>query len=289
MQSMVDNTPEPRRRRPSGKSAERSAPRPVSRGIKWPREHYEAMLLEHLPFIERTVAAVARRHALKPWDADDLEGQVKLRLVADDYAVLRKFEGRSKLTTFLTTVIMNQFRDYRIKRWGKWRPSAAAKRLGELGIQLELLLYRDGYSRREALAILRDRFQVDTSDDELLSIAGMLKARTNRRFENDSLLARLAGPDRSDQRVLDRERRESSARAERALRTVLAALDPEDRLILKLRFADSLTIRAIATSLHLPQRQMYTRVQRLLVAMRRGIERQGVACDEVMDLLDRAA
>lgn len=251
--------------------------------------HYETMLLEHLPFVERTIALIARRHALKPWDIDDLEGRIKLRLVANDYAVLRKFEGRSQLTTFLTTVIQNQFRDYRIQQWGKWRPSAAAKRLGEIGVQLEILLYRDGYSRREAFEILRDRYDVNATDDELLAIAASFKARTNRRFEDDSFLARLAGPDRSDQRVIDSERRESTLRAEHALRKVLGELTTEDRLILKLRFGDSLTIRAIARALGLPQRQMYTRMQRLLVEVRRGVERLGVGCDEVMDLVGGVA
>lgn len=261
------------------------APAPKDRSNR----NYEALLLEHLPFVERTITLVARRHALKPWDIDDLTGQIKLRLVADDYAVLRKFEGRSQLTTFLTTVIQNQFRDYRIRQWGKWRPSAAAKRVGEIGVQLEILLYRDGYSRREAFEILRDRYRADASDEELDAIAGTLKVRTNRRFEDDSLLSRLAGPDRSDQRVIDSERRESAVRAERALRRVLSGLTAEDRLILKLRFADSLTIRAISRSLGLPQRQMYTRMQQLLIEVRRGVERLGVSCDEVMDLVGRAA
>ncbi len=271
---------------PYAVNAPRDAP---VRAANRANEHYEALLIDHLDFIERTIGHLARRYALKPWDADDLGGLVKLRLVADDYAVLRKFEGRAKLTTFLTTVIQNLFRDFRIQRWGKWRPSAAAKRAGELGIQLETLLYRDGFTHREAFEILRDRFEVEASDDELETIATGLRARSSRRFENDSLLTRLEAPDRTDQILIDDQRSETRDRAERALREVLAGLDPEDRLILKLRFADSLTIRAIAESLDLPQRRMYTRVQRILTAVRSGIEGRGVSCDEVMDLVDRQA
>ncbi len=250
------------------------------------RAVYEALLLEHLEFIERTVAAVARRNAVAPWDAEDLEGQVKLRLMAGDYAVLRKFEGRSRLTTYLTTVIHNMFRDFRIQRWGKWRPSAAARRMGDLGVQLEALLYRDKFGAREAFAILRDRFDVEATDPELETMAGRLRPRTTRRIETDAALARLESADRGDGAVRERERAAALVRVSGALRKVLGSFQAEDRLILRMRFADGLTIRAIAGALDLEQRRMYTRVQRLLLEVRRRIEDEGVGCDEVLDLLD---
>ncbi|MFQ5525919.1 MAG: sigma-70 family RNA polymerase sigma factor [Thermoanaerobaculia bacterium] len=247
---------------------------------------YEGLLLEHLDFIERTVGSLARRNALKPWDADDFEGLVKLRLVTDDYAILRKFQGRSRLTTFLTSVIQNLYRDYRIHRWGKWRPSAAAKRMGDLGVQLEALLYRDGFKTSEAFEILRERLGVTASDSELETLVGELKPRTTRRFESDGALAWLAAPDRCDEAALDRERAEAMKRAEDGLCRALKSLETEERLILKMRFGDSLTIRAIAEALDLPQRQMYTRVQSLLGKVRRRVEEQGVSCEDVLDLLD---
>ncbi len=247
---------------------------------------YESLLLAHLDFIERTVAAVARRNAVAPWDAEDLAGQVRLRLIANDYAVLRKFEGRSRLTTYLTTVIHNIFRDFRIQRWGKWRPSAAARRMGELGVQLEALLYRDRFGSREAFAILRDRFEVEASDGELEAMAGRLRPRTSRRIETDAALAGLESAERGDRGVRERERAAALGRVASALRRVLASLEAEDRLILRMRFADGLTIRAIAAALKLDPRPMYTRVQRLLLEVRRRIEAEGVDCDEVLDLLD---
>ena len=247
---------------------------------------YEAILLDQLEFIERTVAVVARRNAVSPWDAEDLSGQVKLRLMANDYAVLRKFEGRSRLTTYLTTVIHNIFRDFRIQRWGKWRPSAAAKRMGDLGVQMEALLYRDGFAEREAFAMLRDRFDVEATNRELESLAARLRPRTTRRVETDATLSRLESNDRGDQGVRERERTEIRLRVASVLCKVLASLEPVDRLILRMRFADGLTIRAIALGLDLDQRRMYTRVQRLLLEVRRRVEAEGVGCDEVLEVLD---
>ena len=245
-----------------------------------------ALLLDHLEFIDRTVASIARRNALSQWEADDLGGQVKLRLVSDDYAVLRKFRGKSRLTTYLTTVIHNMFRDYRIQQWGKWRPSAAARRQGDVGVQLEALLYRDRFSFDEAIELLRSRYSVELSVAELIEVAAAIRPRTTRRFESDSVLSRLESRERGDQRVIDGERAALQERIRAALASALDALDPEDRVILKLRFSDGFTIRAIAATLDLDQRRIYARLRRILARVRDGVLEEGLDSEEIFDLLD---
>lgn len=250
-----------------------------------PTEECEARLLEHLDFIDRTIGSVARRHALSKWEADDFGGQVKLKLVSDDYAIWRKFRGKSRLTTYLTTVIQNLFRDFRIQQWGKWRPSAAAKRLGDVGVQLESLLYRDGFSFDEAAELLRNRFGSKSSDLELLELAARIRPRTTRRFESDAMLSRLEAAEAGDQRIVERERFDTAARVETALRRTLSQLEAEDRLILKLRFVDGFTIRAIAAILDFDQRRIYARVRRLLQGVRARMMEAGIRADEVLDVL----
>ena len=56
-----------------------------------------------------------------------------------------------------------------------------------------------------------------------------------------------------------------------------------------MRFADALTIRAIAESLDLEPRRMYTRVQRLLLEVRHRLEALGVSCVDMADLLNWGA
>ena len=68
---------------------------------------------------------------------------VKLRLVENDYAVLRAYEARSKFETFISIVVQRMALDFRIHMWGKWHASAEAKRLGPLAIRLEELLLRN--------------------------------------------------------------------------------------------------------------------------------------------------
>jgi DNA-directed RNA polymerase specialized sigma subunit len=157
--------------------------------------------------------------------------------------------------------------------------------MGDLGVQLESLLYRDSFSFQEACEILRDRFEVTVSDADLATLAGELQPRTNRRFESDAELEGLEASERGDQAVLDGERAQSLERVREALCCALGELETDDRLILKMRFADSLTVRAIAEAMDLDQRPMYTRVQKLLGDVRRSLEARGVTCEEVLDLL----
>ena len=50
------------------------------------------------------------------------------------------FEGRSQLRTYLITVVQRHFLDDRNARWGKWRPSSIARRIGPIAVLLDLLV-----------------------------------------------------------------------------------------------------------------------------------------------------
>jgi RNA polymerase sigma factor for flagellar operon FliA len=240
---------------------------------------------QNLPLIERLLRSVCRRNAFPPDESEEFASWAKLRLIDDDYAVLRKFEGRASLPTYLTTVIVNLFRDYRIHRWGKWRPSAEAKRLGEEAVQLETLVGRDGRTLAEAIQILRTSFGVTRPAIELEQLAARLPERPRRRHEGDEALAALPSGDAADAGLLDGERRAIAERAERAVSAALAEIEAEARLALKLRFADGLTIVEIAALLGVPAKPLYGRIERSLAALRRALERDGLGAPQVMALL----
>lgn len=239
----------------------------------------------NLPIVERLLRSVCRRHAFPPDESEEFAAWAKLRLIDDDYAVFRKFEGRASLPTYLTTVIVNLFRDYRIHRWGKWRPSAEAKRLGTTAVQLETLVARDGRTLAEAIEVLRTSFGVTRPAAELEQLAERLPARVRRRQESDEGLAGLAAADAADQRVVDGERRAVAERAAAAVSRALAELDAEDRLVLKLRFADGLAIVDIAGLLGAPAKPLYGRIERTLAGVRRSLESAGLEASQVLGLL----
>jgi DNA-directed RNA polymerase specialized sigma24 family protein len=111
----------------------------------------EALYRDNLEEIDRIIRFVCRRLQFFGQAAEDFTSSVHLKLLQDDYHVFRKFRGDSQLGTYLVLVITNQGRDFRIQKWGKWRPSAAAKRFGPLAVMLETLLYGERFPYSEAV------------------------------------------------------------------------------------------------------------------------------------------
>lgn len=234
------------------------------------------LYLEHLPLIDRIAEALCRRNGIRGADAEDFAAEARLKLLQDDYAVLRKFRGSSSVPTFLTVVIGNLFRDYRIRMWGRWRPSAEAKRFGEVAVLLETAMYRDGRSFEDACATLERDQRLSVDRAELRRILTRLPLRAPRRIEGESSLSGVASAEEADDNVLEREREDALAVAERAVNRALAELDPEDQLIVRLRFFEGLQVVEIARALGVPQKPLYSRIQRLLRALSDSLERDGI-------------
>ena len=241
---------------------------------------------EHLPLIERVIASICRRHGCGPDEAEDFDATVKLRLVEHDYAILRKFRGSSSLATYLTIVVHNLFRDYRIHKWGKWRPSAKARRLGTVAVQLDTLLTRDRYELREAVEILRTNFGAAESPEELEEIAAQLPPRAGRRFVGEEALENLGSTDGVERRVIDAEQSRRRERVERALDEAIAELEGEERLVLKMRYEDGFTVAAIAEVLGIPARPLYSSFERYARRLRASLEARGVSREDVAELLE---
>lgn len=135
--------------------------------------------LTHLPLIKKVVAQTCRRCNLKKEEGEELLSEVQDKIMADDYAVLRKLEGKDNLKSYLTIAIKNQMRDFQNHLWGKWRHSETAKRLGPMAMHLEKLL-REGYTFDETVAVLRTNHREEMSWQELNENAAKLPTRTPR-------------------------------------------------------------------------------------------------------------
>ena len=250
-----------------------------------PRATFEGSLGD----IDRIIGSAARRLALRPDERDDFKSWVHLRLIEDDYAVIRKFGGRSSLATFLTAVVQNLARDYRIKHWGRWRPSAAAEREGTAAVLLEIHLERDGRTLDEAIESLRSNHGVRMGRVELTELAGRLSRRVRPRLEGGERVDSLAGGAPADERVVEGERAMTLSRAEEVLARSLAGLEVTDRLVLRMHYQSGLRISAIARALGLEQRQLYTRRDRSLRALRRGLDEAGLPSVDLLEALGRPA
>lgn len=252
------------------------------------RAEMERLFVSSLPDIERVTQHLARRHRLSPSETDDFLSEVNLAIIQGDYAILSSFEGRSSLRTYLTTVIHRLFLDFRRKSWGKWRPSAQALRLGPVALRLELLVCRDGLSLEEAVETLRTNFACDQSPESLRDLAARLPRRLSRRTlpEAEEVLASLpAGDLERPDAQLDGARISESAQG--LISDVMATLGPEDRIVLRMRFEDGISVADIARTLRLDQKRLYRRLDDILQVLRRSLEERGLAWPEVERMIER--
>src|SRR5438477_7393470 len=237
-------TPRPQARTRPALRATRHLPyhRPVPGGLMT----REQLFLSELALIDRVVAWVCARRCLRGADGEDFSSTVKLQLIENDYEILGRFEGRSSLKTYLTAVVTRLYLDYQVQRFGKWRPSAEARRLGAAALRLETLLYRDRITFEEAYGVMKTEAWATMSREELHELSLRLPPRVSRRpiETNDEAPPPPAAavPSLVDQA----ERQILAERTFHVLRQALARLPARDRIVLRLHVEKGLSIADVA-------------------------------------------
>ena len=245
----------------------------------------EARFLAALPVIDDVAAQVCRRHRLTSAEADDFRADIRLHFIDRNYAVLRRFEGRSQLATYVTIIVQRLFIDRRNREWGRWRPTADARRAGPMGLRLEKLMVRDGWSAAQALDMLRVNYGV-AIDAALTALADKLSQRPpSRRLVDEEDAGEMAsdGPG-ADANVVRAEQDFLARRVQSALDRARQALAPIDQLVLKMRFEDRLSVVDIARALSLDQRRLYRTIEDLLASIGASLRADGIGQSEVATL-----
>lgn len=214
---------------------------------------------------------------------------VRLRLIENDYAILRAYSGRAGFATYISIVVQRMALDYRVHEWGKWHVSAEAKRLGPLAVELDQLLHRDGRTLDEAAAILGPKYEGATPA-ALASLAARFPERAPRRravaIEEAEQVAVLRAED-VEEPLLAKERKYAAETLSAVLARAIRALPEDDRLILQLRFESGMTVAQIARALQIDQKLLYRRIERCMREMRTELERSGIEAASALDLIGR--
>ena len=244
------------------------------------------LLAQNVELIDRVTQRVCRRYGIPAGEIDDVASTVKLALVENDYAILRNFEGRSSLATYLAVIIQRLLADQRERTHGRWRPSAEAQRLGKRAVLIEDLVGRQRRSIEEAMPMIRAVDPTITTG-EVAAIAARLPSRAPRPREVELTPdIPVAAAERADAAVLDGELRDLSQRAGALLRETMAAWPSDDRMLMRLRFESSLSIADIARLLDVPQRPLYRRLEALMLRLRNVLTAAGINPETADDLLD---
>lgn len=241
-----------------------------------------SLFSEHRRLIEAVIRTVIRRRRMTSDEAEDFASVARLGLLKDGCAAIRNFRGESSLSTFLHRVVDRMLLDYRVETWGKWRPSARARRLGRLAMQLEKLISRDGMTFNEAAETLRTNLQVARTDAELWAIYRQLPERTPRvLLSEDALVAIPAAVAPPDDGL-----RPDGAWMIGALQRALGRLEPEDRLLLHQRFFGEIRPVSIARARGLDQKRLYARFGQILGTLRSFLEAEGIDPSAVREWID---
>jgi DNA-directed RNA polymerase specialized sigma24 family protein len=238
------------------------------------------LLLDNLDEIRRIVDVACGRGLAH--EREDCFAWILVRLVDEDFERLRQYRGESPGRKFLRVVVLRLVRDYRISVWGRWAPSSRAQKLGYEAMRLERLIWRDGHTSEDAVAIAERSSQLSAA--ELQRLVEQLPVRTKPRLVHVRLAedvesaggveGRLAA---ARQLVLERE-------LERHLREILAGLEPSLRRLLRSHYRDGEKISVIARRDGKTDTAYYWRLRRCLRSIRAELRRRGLDAEAIEDL-----
>ncbi len=249
----------------------------------------EDVFLKNLTLIDRAIGYVCHRNHVHRDEGEEFGSYVKFKLIESNYAVIRKFEGRSSFSTYMTTVIGRMFFQYRVQLWGKWRPSAEAKRLGDKAITFERLLTREGYSYAEVVSILTGQSNSVFSIAEIEAIRARLPIRQPRPVLVSTTDSTDNGPIiETEDELFSGERGVTARYTVAVIDAAMAWMDPEDQMILRMRFWAGRKVPEIAKALGLDGKRLYKRIDKLLSQLRLALERAGIAATDACELLNHA-
>lgn len=245
-----------------------------------------ALLSRALDILEDILGYIQARHRLSADEVEEFSSLLKIKLLENDSSVLRAYRGDSSLRTYLGVVANRLFLDYRRSLWGKWRPSAVARRLGTVGIEMEALLHRDRRTAADAVSVMAARHGGRIPKAALENLVEKLEPARPRRLDAPlEADAGLAAP--VDSPVQRMEREEIAARITAGLDPILQELDPEDGLILQMHYRDGLPLATVARTLGLAQKRLYRRLERILEDLRAALESTGLRGPDVAEVLGR--
>ncbi len=162
-------------------------------------------------------------------DPDTLFNEVLDRLKEDNFRVLKDFKNRSKLTTYLTTIIAHLIIDIKRRTEGRSRASERARAIGPLGEKLYDLIFAKGYPLEEAFSFLRKADGVTETLEEIEIMVEKIKGRTPVHPYPGTFMEK-------DTPETAFEIKQREALTENVLNEVLGELSNEEKLIMRMRF-----------------------------------------------------
>jgi RNA polymerase sigma factor (sigma-70 family) len=253
-----------------------------------PHDAGEKLFLENLETIEKVIRFACASAQLRDAEAEDFASHVRIKLIENDYAILRKLEQRASFAGYINTVVHRLRLDYQIGMWGKWHSSAEAKRLGPVAVLLEKIINRDGRTITEALPICQT-LDAGVTLEPLEALAARLPARQARPrpVELDSVAGELRVPPDSLRNAALRNERALSHDVGKIIRDAQTEWSEEDRRLVRLHFGARMSVAQIARVMHIDQKPLYRKLKRCLKDLKRRLQKAGIDRKTISDIMER--
>ena len=206
-------------------------------------------------------------------------------LIADNFKRLRAFKGKSKLNTYLYSLINALVIDFRRKQYGRRRIPVGVAKLGKWAEAVYRLVCWQKFTFDDAYDFLRiDGLYTGSYIEYNKEIEPIKKApcRENPAFQSLDEAGKSALKNINDHganplefliQKLDRERR---INAIKVIRATTAALPEEDQLLVRLVYGSDQSIPTAAKVIGLPASTAGKRLKRLLTKYREKLLAEGI-------------
>jgi RNA polymerase sigma factor for flagellar operon FliA len=243
----------------------------------------DQLFLESLPLLDDVIRFVCRHFRLSREDAQDFGQELRLKLVQEDYRVLRVWKRESSLRSYLASVALHFGRD-RLTR--KFHSSAKAKELGKVAIWLERLLVRDHLGYDHAKEVLRSRYGVALSDAELDQLRDQLPPRTwPPLLEVEDDQEHPDPGDNPEKRLFSKQAGERRKAVYTILACAMEGRSAREQMFVRLLFLEGLTVAEISRAWKEKQKPLYRELERIVGALGKHLEEKGHSRTDIEDLL----
>lgn len=247
----------------------------------------QAAWTEFLDDYSPVILQVVQLFEREPDHAGDCFLFVCEQLNQNQFRRLRRFkpDGPARFTTWLRLVVRNLCLDWRRKEFGRHRVFDVVARLTAFDREVYTKVFEQGLSSEEAWFSLAPRYPELTPERVEQSVESIRRTLTprqlwllsTRRVKVESLEGESADTQENLERQIpdpqpDPEALSVTRQQQAALELGLERLSKPERLLIKLRFEQDLTLREVAELLDLPDAQTADRrIREVLEKLRQGI------------------
>lgn len=270
--------------------------------------HYRRLFHEYYPFIQKQCHQIAAKmnfsgraddaslsHAFEAFDGDDLQNRVLERLTKDNYKVIRDFAGRSKMTTYLITIIQHEAYDLRRQMSGRDRSRERAQKLGSVAEVLHDLVCHRGYNLNAAREHIESTMGIVVPFSSLETMLAQIRGRGPLHHGDGSLAAKEIGTDHGMQAVwIDPGNnpeenlcdQELKTTVDKVLSDLMKGLTGEEKLMIRMRFPAEgekpKTMQEIGKILGCTEKAVDGRIRRILIKFRENLLGNGLGPSDII-------